>query len=213
MRAMKGRPHGFTLIELLIVVAIIAILALIAVPNFLEAQTRAKVSRVKSDMRTIATGLESYMVDHNTYPQPSAWLLINPSPFRMQAYVALTTPVAYLTTGIIRDPFVKYGSRDDPAKITFEIGFSNPGTPALVLDEKLENQGIPTNRSMYLIHSFGPDYADDTYLGEFGSYDANGKVTGEAIIYDPTNGTVSQGDIYRIQAPADFVQYYTIGPQ
>ena len=46
------------MIELLIVVAIIAILALIAVPNFLEAQVRAKVSRVKSDMRNVATALE-----------------------------------------------------------------------------------------------------------------------------------------------------------
>ena len=59
---------GFTLIELLIVVAIIAILAAIAVPNFLEAQVRSKVSRTRSDVRTIATGLESYAVDNNHYP-------------------------------------------------------------------------------------------------------------------------------------------------
>src|SRR6186713_1738012 len=62
------KPAAFTLIELLIVVAIIAILAAIAVPNFLEAQTRAKVSRVRNDLRALATGIESYRVDNNSYP-------------------------------------------------------------------------------------------------------------------------------------------------
>jgi type II secretory pathway pseudopilin PulG len=50
---------------LLIVVAIIAILAAIAVPNFLEAQTRAKVSRTHADMRSLATALEAYAVDNS----------------------------------------------------------------------------------------------------------------------------------------------------
>ena len=59
---------SFTLIELLIVVAIIAILAAIAVPNFLEAQARSKVSRIKADMRTVGTAIETYRVDYNLPP-------------------------------------------------------------------------------------------------------------------------------------------------
>ena len=60
--------RAFTLVELLVVIAVIAILAAIAIPNFLEAQTRAKVTRAKADLRVIAEALESYHVDHGRYP-------------------------------------------------------------------------------------------------------------------------------------------------
>lgn len=77
---------GFTLIELLIVVAIIAILAAIAVPNFLEAQVLAKASRAKGDLRTVATALEAYRVDASHYPPNDGYYNVLP--------VELTTPIA-----------------------------------------------------------------------------------------------------------------------
>src|SRR5690349_23058161 len=93
--------RAFTLIELLIVVAIIAILAAIAVPNFLEAQTRAKISRAKADMRTVTTGLETYRIDQNIYPKSNiySWALsfgASSNPQLIATLERLTTPIAYL---------------------------------------------------------------------------------------------------------------------
>jgi general secretion pathway protein G len=66
--ATNKRESGFTLIELLIVIAIIGILAAIALPNLLNAVQRAKQKRTMSDMRCLATAIESYAVDNTYYP-------------------------------------------------------------------------------------------------------------------------------------------------
>lgn len=67
-RPIRRSSVGFTLIELLIVVAILAVLAAIAVPNFLLAQERALMSRDMANMRAIGIALQAYHVDHSDFP-------------------------------------------------------------------------------------------------------------------------------------------------
>ena len=62
---MARSQSGFTLIELMIVIAIIAILAAILIPNFLHARSEAQTSGCEGNEKQIATALEEYAVDNN----------------------------------------------------------------------------------------------------------------------------------------------------
>ena len=77
MRA-KRRPGGFTLIELMIVIAIVAILAAILVPNLIRARSRSQLTGCTTNLKNIATALEMYNVDHTgRYPQDFTTLAPN----------------------------------------------------------------------------------------------------------------------------------------
>lgn len=178
---------GFTLIELLIVVAIISVLSAIAVPNFLEAQTRSKISRVKADMRAIATGLESYHVDWNGYPPPSSnghgarlWRLSEPILYMTDA----TRPEVFFDEGIQKHPPYGYVGRNELVNVFWN------------------NDGLPGNFSgrqhvdWWLLRSSGPDNDRDGGAAT----DLNDPESRHEFlqhIYDPTNGSISGGDIWR----------------
>lgn len=65
---MLKRRRGFTLIELLVVVAIVAILAMIVVPNVLVAVHRSKQKTTMKDIITISTAIVDYVNDNGTAP-------------------------------------------------------------------------------------------------------------------------------------------------
>lgn len=207
------KPAGFTLIELLIVVAIIAILAAIAVPNFLEAQVRAKVSRSKTDMRTIAVAEEAYRVDWNTYTHRNS---ATDTPFasgggEWGGFRQLTTPVAYMTS-IPMSPFGTsrvWQAQQQWRPNTYRFGCGNSLTRETAGSPLNSNpNGFPSD--CFIVENDGPDNTEDS-TGNFttGSYpwkniDRNDPVPVLDRIYDPTNGTVSRGEIYRTggQKPA-----------
>lgn len=59
----RRRSGGFTLIELMIVIAIIAILAAILVPNFIRARAQGQLTACKSNLKNIGTAMEMYSTD------------------------------------------------------------------------------------------------------------------------------------------------------
>src|SRR5947209_9725485 len=87
--------RGFTLIELLIVVAIIAILAAILIPNFLRARAQSQFAASKGNLKNLATALESYFVDKASYPAAINDLTLKPHDRRPVTPIS-RTPTAYV---------------------------------------------------------------------------------------------------------------------
>ena len=221
---MYGKSHdrnaAFTLIELLIVVAIIAILAAIAVPNLLEAQTRAKVSRNKADMRTLVTATETYHVDYSKYPIPSnadGSYMGDPVSsteewFETKTAISLTTPIAYISSRY-GDIFATRGSVEAQnfhyTSITY-LDIRQNNNPAhnwrsVYRKYYRELKGIdPPSAIQYFYLGFGPDKKHNINAPHSGPVTEPHEHS-DGAIYDPTNGTVSSGDIHYMGPAVGFL--------
>lgn len=161
---------AFTLIELLVVIAIITVLVSIAMPNFLEAQMRCKVGRTLSNMRSIGTALEMYRQDWRRYPDAYLAGIDYLAELNLHELDPLTTPVAYIK--YIPDDHFKVDVA--PYMNRAPIDYYNSKSFSLIP----QSGGVPE----WILTSYGPNRKLD-YISR------------NIIVYSPTNGTRSGGDL------------------
>lgn len=119
--------RGFTLVEIMIVVAIIALLAAIAIPNVLRGRVTANESAAIGNLRALISSLEMYRSVYSAYPPAAAnWvqnMYTDPNPdfgppsFNIAMNNNIVQGFEYLYTPVGATPIQQYSIRARPSNL------------------------------------------------------------------------------------------------
>ncbi|MCA9433542.1 MAG: prepilin-type N-terminal cleavage/methylation domain-containing protein [Candidatus Omnitrophica bacterium] len=215
--------RGFTLIELLIVIAIILILIAIALPNFLEAQERARVARAAGHLRTMETAVFSFITQYGylyaDYNDPAG---VKRETRNHQPLA--TGPCPIFSPGVLGDGGLSFGSDPNGNDTNFQGTFYAPSvhcpltTPIQFIDgtstvDPWSDGSVPVGMdSRYcggsepgtscegvvdkIVYSAYFVSGPDRHSGEWLRGCDNYLGRGVGCAYSPTNGTKSRGDLW-----------------
>ena len=118
--------RGFTLVEIMIVVAIIALLAAIAVPNFLRARKRSQASKILEDLRQLDNATDEYAIENNkiggmnpTFTDLRNYLKTGTALYNTGADLFGDTYGPFTVDSIIGVPAAAYNDLSDVAPVSF----------------------------------------------------------------------------------------------
>jgi type II secretory pathway pseudopilin PulG len=182
-RGFIRRSQATTLIELIILIAILAILITSTTANFLEIETRVKLTLVRVEHQRLQGALFLHRIDTGSVPPTlpmSAVLELRP----------LTTPIAYLST-LPLDPFT---ARDTLGRMTSHQGYDylryrrwNHPLPIIIFEPWYQSNAS----NDWAFVSSGPDLRRNFLERSPGIF----LFQLSQVEYDPTNGAISSGDI------------------
>ncbi len=150
------RATGFTLIEVMVTVAIIAILAAIALPNYTDYIRRGKLQEATSNLLAMRTKMEQYFQDNRSYTTPGAPVLApctagSSVPIPALKYFNITCPVLTATTYTIRAD----GTDGTLVGITFTINEGNVRATTVTPGSPMDQAGYTPNAACWTIRKGG----------------------------------------------------------